>query len=325
MHVLVTGADGLLGSNLVRLLLERKHKVSVFLHPSSRSNTLSNLSIQKFTGDILIPDSMEDAFANNVDAVIHAAASTSIWPARSTKVCEVNIQGTKNVIDFVLKNKISRFIYIGSGSSVNANVEPGSKYTYPGEKFKLDYIDSKYHALNYVLDSAKSKNLPAIAILPTYMIGPFDSLPSSGKMIVAIAKGKLKIYTGGGRNFVHVRDVATAIVNALEIGTIGKYYIAGNENLSYKDFFGKVAGIVNRPAPKIKIPDWIVKSIGYAGTTIGSVTKKEPLITYPMARISCENQFVDSSDAVNELKMPQTPIKEAVSECYQWFQENKYC
>lgn len=325
MHVLVTGADGLLGSNLVRLLLEREHKVSVFLHPSSRSNTLDGLQIQIFVGDILVVDSMEEAFSNNLDAVIHAAASTSIWPARSEKVREVNIQGTKNIVKLALKYKVTRFVYIGSGSSVNANVEPGSKYKYPGAKFKLDYIDSKYEALNHVLDAVKNSQLPAIAILPTFMIGPYDSLPSSGKMIVAIAKGTLKFFTGGGRNFVYVGDVATAIANALEMGTIGKFYITGNENLSYNNFFNKVSKIVGKPSPKIKIPGGIVKTIGFAGTTFGNLFNKEPLITYPMAQISCENQFVASDDAVKELNMPQTPIEEAVGECYQWFQENGYC
>ena len=323
MRVLVTGADGLLGSNLVRLLITRGYDVSVFLHPSSRSTTLDGLEIQKHFGDILEPESLENAMTQ-IDAVVHAAANTSIWPARSENVRMVNIQGTQNVINLVLKYNISRMIYIGSASSVNT-VGASNVNSYPGAKFGLDYIDSKYEALNLILDAVKTKELPALAILPTFMIGPYDSSPSSGKMIIAVAKRKLKFYTGGGRNFVSVKDVSSAIVNSLEIQNIGKYYITGNENISYRTFFKKIATVVEQPAPQIKIPNWSIKILGYMGNLFGYLLKKQPLISYPVACISCENQFASSEDAKNELKMPQTPIEVAIEECYEWFKTKGYC
>jgi dihydroflavonol-4-reductase len=324
MKVLVTGADGMLGSNLVRLLLQREHEVSVFLFPSSKSTTLDGLKIRKIWGNILDPTSLDEPFANT-DAVIHAAANTSIWPPRSEMVRRVNIEGTRNVIEKVLEHKIGKLVYVGSASSVNTQGSSNGKYPFPGAKFRLDYIDSKFHALNLVMEAIKTRNLPVVAILPTYMIGPYDSLPGSGTMILALATGKLKVYTCGGRNFIHVGDVATAIANSLERPCLGKYFIAGNENLSYKSFFGMVAIVTGKPAPKIKVPGWIVKPVGFLGSLAGKITKKQPLVSYPMARISCINQFVESPEAVIELGMPQTPIEIAISDCYTWFKENGYC
>lgn len=323
MNILVTGADGMLGSNLIRLLLIKKHKVSVLLHPSSKSKTLDGLEITRFWGDILNPESLNESFAN-IDAVIHAAASTSIWPARSEKVKQINIQGTQNIIDKVLEFGIAKMIYIGSGSSVNTERSEG-KYQFPGAKFGLDYIDSKFEALNLVLDSVKTKNLPAIAILPTYMIGAYDSLPGSGKIVLAVAKGKLKFYTSGGRNFIHVKDVAAAIVNSLDKTNYGKYYIVGNENLSYKEFCSLAASIVNQPKPKIKIPSVIIKMFGSLGSFIGKLLGKQPVLSKEAALISCENQFVSSEDAIRDLNLPQTPVKIAVQDCYNWFKSNGYC
>ena len=323
MKVLVTGADGLLGSNLIRLLLKRGYEVNVLIHPSSKSKSLDGLDIGKYYGDILKIESMEEAF-KSVDAVIHIAALTNIWPARSEIVNRVNIEGTKMIIKLVLKYKLKRMIYIGSASSVNTVGDSGDN-TFAGLKFGLDYIDSKYYALKAVMDAVRNDNLPAIAILPTFMIGPFDSLPSSGKMIIAVAKGKLKFYSSGGRNIVYVNDVATAIANSLEMGEMGKAYVAGNENLSYKSLFSKVSGVVGRKAPKIKIPNWTILGIGKLGDIVGNAIHKPPLISYPMARISCENQFAISNDAITDLKMPQTPIEIAVEECYLWFKENGYC
>ncbi len=323
MRVLITGADGLLGSNLVRLLLRRGYIVRVFLFPSSKSKSLDGLDIEIFYGNILEPNSMNPAFAD-CDAVIHAAAMTNVWPARSVLVREVNITGTANAIEAALNHKIKRFIYVGSGSSVNAQSGESTKYAFPGARFGLDYIDSKYEALNLVLEAVRTKSLPALAVLPTFMIGAYDYLPGSGQMILAVANGKMKFYTSGGRNYVHVLDVATAIANALEMGTIGKYYIAGNENLTYKEFISKTAEIVNKPKPLIQIPSWLVKSIGYCGTVFGTWFGKQPMISYPIACISCEKQYVTSADAINELEMPQTAIEIAIRDCYSWFLENNY-
>lgn len=323
MKVLVTGADGMLGSNLVRLLLERGHEISVLLHPASISNSLDGLDIKRYSGDILQTSSLESAFQHQ-DAVIHAAASTSIWPPRSETVRRINIDGTRNIIEAALQHRLKRMVYVGSASSVNAENKEGDSNIFPGARFGLDYIDSKHEALNLVMEAVKTRNLPALAVLPTYMIGPYDSLPGSGKMILALARGQLKVYTRGGRNFIHVRDVAVAIANSLEEGGIGMHYIAGNENLTYREFFSKVARIVCMPEPRIAAPAWLVKTIGLAGSISGKILHREPVISYPMARISCEKQFVNSSAAIKALQLPQTNIETAIAECYQWFIDNNY-
>ena len=323
MRILVTGADGMLGSNLVRLLLDRGHEVSVLIHPSSRSITLEGLKIKKHFGDILKPETLNPAVEGN-EVVIHAAASTNLWPARSEIVRRINIEGTLNMIEAVLNHKTKLMIYIGSVNSLNSNGNSSATNGSLKKKYGLDYIDSKYQALNVVLDAVKTRGLPAFAILPTLMIGPYDSLPGSGKMILALAQGRIKFYTSGGRNFIHVKDVSTAIANSLELGRIGEYYIAGNENLTYQAFFRKVAEIIALPEPQIRVPDWLVKIIGLFGSLSGPILKKQPLLTYPLARISCSTQFVNSEVTVKELNMSQTNIEVAIRECYDWFTENEY-
>ena len=320
MKILITGADGLLGSNLCRILLKQGHELNVLLHPNSKSNSLNQLEIRQFKGDILKPETLIESM-EGCDAVIHAAANTSVWPARSAIVRKVNVEGTKNMVSAAITAGVKRFVYIGSGSSVNSSGGP-SKYRFAGEKFGLDYIDSKYDAMQYVF--SKKEELSCVAILPTFMVGAYDSLPSSGKLIQTLAKGKLKFYSGGGRNFVHVKDVANAIANGLTMGGNGNWYIAGGTNLSYKAYFDKVAGIVNQPAPKIKMPNFLIKIAGNFGSLMGAITKKTPMITKQIAIISCEDQFVDSSKTIEELKMPQTDIEIAITDCYQWFKENGY-
>jgi nucleoside-diphosphate-sugar epimerase len=174
------------------------------------------------------------------------------------------------------------------------------------------------------MNAVKTKGLPALAILPTYMIGAYDSLPGSGKIILEFAKGKLKFYTNGGKNFIHVKDVATAIANSLEMGQIGQSYIIGNKNLTYQAFFRKVAKIISRPEPKIHIPDWLVHTVGLLGSLSGQIFRIQPFLTYAQARISCDRQFVCSRATVKELNMTLTDIDVAIRECHDWFIENAY-
>ncbi len=324
MKVLITGPDGLLGSNLVRKMLSMGHQVQVLIHTSSPAKTISGLNIEKFYGDILTPETIIPAM-EGCDAVIHAAANTNVWPVRSERIRAVNINGTKNVVNAALALGIKRFIYIGSASSVNSNKQNGISQVADSASTQLDYIDSKREALKYVLDTVETKNLPAICILPTFMIGPYDALPSSGKMLLAFVKGKLYFFTSGGRNFVHVSDVADAVLNALAIGTIGKCYIAGNENLSYGTFLKRAADVLGKPAPLMQMPDFIVKSAGWLGSLYGNTFKTKPLLSYPLACISCENQFVSAVETVKELNMPQTNIDVAIRDCYEWFKAEGYC
>ena len=108
MKILVTGPDGVLGSNVVRELLSRDYSVSVMLmDASAKTPTLDGLTIKRFYGNILNPADLDSAFSGH-DAVIHCAASTSVYPARDPIVNKVNIEGTQNVIDAALKHDIKR-------------------------------------------------------------------------------------------------------------------------------------------------------------------------------------------------------------------------
>ncbi len=323
MHVFITGADGMLGSNVVRVLLGRGHAVTALIHPASVSPSLEGLAIIRCYGDILLPETYTEAMTG-CDAVVHAAASTAVWPARSEKVRKINIDGTRNMIGAVLAAGIPRMVYIGSGSSVNATGNPSGRYRYPGARFGLDYNDSKYEALMLVLEAAKNRGLPALAVLPAFMIGPWDTQPGSGKMVLEAARGRMKFCSRGGRNFIHVADVAEAVANSLTMGEIGQYYIAAHENLTYMEFFTRAARITGRRPPRFCLPDWVVKAGGVFGSIAGTLLNRPPLLSYPMARVSCEQQFVSGESAVRGLGMPQTPVEKAIRDCYEWFAGHGY-
>ncbi len=327
MKILVTGPDGVLGSNLVRELLKRSYEVSVMLIDEKGSYpTLDGLNIKRFYGNILNPADLDTAFEGH-DVVIHCAASTSVFPARQEIVNKVNIEGTNNVVDAALKHNIQRLVYVGTANSFGFGTleNPGKEGNpYISIKYGLDYMDSKRYAQENVLEAVKDKNLPAIIVNPTFMIGPYDSKPSSGAMIVAINNGKVPGYTGGGKNYVAVKDAATAIANAVTMGRIGECYILGNVNLTFKEAFDLIADTIGAKAPKRKLSDFIVKSYGGINSFFAKIFKFTPSVTKELATISCEKHYYSPAKAREEIGLPQTPLKEAIKECYDWLVEHNY-
>ena len=327
MKILVTGPDGVLGSNIVRELLSRDHKVSVLLFEKEKpSITLDGLDIDRFYGNILNKEDLDKCIAGQ-DVVIHAAASTSVFPARDEIVNNVNIVGTKNVIDLCLKHEVSRLVYVGTANSFGYGSEKNpckEGDPYLSIKYGVDYMDSKQKAQEVVLNAVKNDGLQAVVVNPTFMIGPYDSRPSSGAMILAVHQGKIPGYSGGGKNFVAVKDAATAISNAITMGRIGECYILGNLNLTYQDAFNMIADTIKGKRVKRKLPDFIIKGYGAINSFFARIFKYYPGVTKELAVISCEKHYYSPEKARKEIGLPETPLQEAILECYDWFKTNGY-
>lgn len=326
MKVLVTGADGFLGNNIIRELLRRDLEVRGFLQKGRTVQTLDELPIEKTYGDLLNADEVEEA-AVGCDYIIHTAANTSIWPQRSEIVRQVNYNGTVNIINAAQKAGVKRLVSIGSANSFGNGTKdnPGNEETpSTAERFGLDYIDSKQHAQEAILDHVKNHELEAVIINPTFMLGPYDTKPSSGELLLALYHQKIPGYTSSGRNFVYVKDVAVAACNALTMGRSGECYIMANENLTYNEFNQLVAKELNIKPPRLFIPKPFILAYGIISQALAYLTGEPPVVSYTVARLSNETNYYTAAKAVKELEMPQTPIKIAIKEAFDWFKENGY-
>jgi dihydroflavonol-4-reductase len=322
--VFLTGAAGLLGSHVTRELLLRNYSVVAFVENGKEPETLSGLvDVKLVYGNILNRDEVLSA-SKNCDVIIHAAASTAVIPARSQTINSVNITGTQNIINASLSHSVQKLIYVGSANTFGYGSlkDPGDE-TKPfcGDKFGLDYIDSKFEAHQRVMNAVKYNGLPAVIVCPTFMLGKYDSKPGSGAMVASVHSEKLPGYSAGGRNYVYVADVAVAIVNSIELGKIGESYILGNKNMDYKTAFNLIAKTIGSKAPAIKMPKFVVLSYGALCSFISSAFKRPMPVNFQMARIANEGFYYDCSKAVTELRMPQTQIETAINECYSWLKK----
>ena len=316
----------MLGASVTREALQQGYQVKAQILPGSSTKVLEGLPIEIVEGNILDRVFLEKEMSN-CQYVINIAALTTIWPRRMDIIHEVNLQGVKNIADFAQKYAYNRMVQIGTANSFDhgPKSKPGHEQNaYEGHQFKMDYMDSKYEAQCHLLSLHAERNFPVIIVNPTYMIGPFDSGPTSGRMLIELYNNKLPGYAGGGKNFVYSKDVAVATVNALHMGRLGECYIVGNENLYFGEMFQKASKVFNKPFKIKKFPGFAINMVGAINSLKAKMTGKTPKLSYSMAKMASVKQFYSPEKARQELLLPSTPIEEAISDCISWYKENGY-
>jgi len=324
--ILVTGADGFLGSHVVRQALARGYAVRAFIQPGRNTGTLDGLPVERFYADLTEPGKIFKAL-EDCDYVIHTAGTTAVWPSRSEQTWQINYEVVVELAKAITEQMIKRFVHIGSASSFGYGTsdEPGTEESpYIGGQFKLDYLDSKKAAMDYLKAQYQQNGLPVIILAPTFMIGEYDSKPGSGKMILAVSKRKLPGYSCGGKCIVYTGDVARAGLNALTMGRLGQCYITGGENLTYQAFFKLIAEIAQVRPLRTKIAPSVAVLFGGLLESVAAMNHREPMLSAGMARMAKDGHYYSSQKAITELGMPQTSAREAIERAIYYFKEIGY-
>lgn len=317
MKVLVTGGDGLLGSNLVRVLLERGLGVRVLVQPGSTAPTLDGLAIERHEGDMMDRANLAEALPG-CGAVIHCAAVTDPW-ADPQLVWDVNLEGTRRLLEASLAEGVVRFVQIGSASSFQFGTidDPADDSSPFPEAYRgYAYQESKHAATKLVQEYAVKRGLSALVVAPTFMIGANDYRPSGGELVLQFLKRGMPFVPPGGRNFVNAADVAAAAANALYSGRAGEVYITGGHNLTYLDFFRRVALAAGTKPPKWVLPGRAVQLAGAVGSARKRLTgKSRGVLDLRMARLAVFGTYYDARKAVSELGLSTTPVEDAIEQC----------
>ncbi|MEN9699547.1 MAG: hypothetical protein RLZZ301_745 [Bacteroidota bacterium] len=316
----------MLGASITREAISQGFAVKAQILPNTSTAVLDGLSIDIVEGNILDTVFLNAEIAN-CDYVINVAALTTIWPRRLPIIHEVNVQGVKNVVEACKTQQVKRLIQIGTANSFDHGPKsnPGTENSpYKADQFGMDYMDSKYEAQCFLLNEFRQHQFPVIILNPTYMIGPFDSGPTSGRMLMELYNDALPGYAGGGKNFVYSKDVATAAINALTMGREGQCYIVGNENLHFEEMFRKAAKVFNKPFKLKRFPGFAINLVGAIQSLIARLRKKAPQLSYTMAKMASIHQFYSPEKARQEIGLPSTPIEIAIEDCVNWYKENNY-
>lgn len=324
--VLLTGANGFLGGHLCRELLRRGYAVRAFVRPSSDQRVLAGLPLDIWTGDLRDPHNVRAA-TYGCDYVIHAGALAQVNPARSQTLVDINVGGTAAVLAAVRAADVERLVFVGTANvfGFGSKKHPGDElYPYMGSRYGLDYMDSKRAATDLVLQTIQQDELPAVLVHPTFMIGPLDYKITSNALLLALYRRQIAGVPLGGKNYVHVNDVAVATVNALAMGRVGQSYILGNQNLSYREAFSLMAEVMNIRPPLLPVPPPLASLIGWVSDRKHQLTGKPIQLNSAMAAVANDDHYFSVTKAIEELNLPQTPIRVAITEAFTWFKQHGY-
>ncbi len=319
MKALVTGASGFVGANLVRALLQKNYKVRALVRPSSSLRTLQGLDVELVQGDVRDPDSLYKAM-EGCPLVFHAAALYAFNVRPRTLLYEVNVEGTRNVLEAALQRGVERVVHTSSVAALGGTRSNEPLDERVEEPWLVgDYQRSKYQAENVAREFA-SKGLPVVIVNPSMPVGPYDGKPTpSGRVIVDFLNRKMPAYVNTRLNVVDVEAVALGHILAVEKGKAGERYILGGENLTLEQLLGKLSQITGLPAPKVKLPYGLLLLFAALGTLVGSSRLNGE--SWRMARF---HPYVRSEKAARELGFPVKPVDGALRRAVSWFRENGY-
>ena len=323
MKALVTGATGFIGANIVRALLDAGYEVRALVRPESDRRNLDGLDIEFATGDVRDPGSLQRAM-QGCELVFHAAALYSFWVRPRRLIYEINVTGTRNVLDAALKARVERVVYTSSVATLGLRDDgtPADEST-PVDPQKIigDYKKSKYLAEQVALEY--STKLPVVIVNPSFPVGPYDAKPTpTGKVILDFLNRKMPAYVETGMNVVAVEDVAVGHVLAATRGRIGERYILGGENVTMRELLELLSEITGLAAPRIRLPYYPILGLSYLNAAICAITGATPRMTPETIRMSRHYMFFDPGKAVRELGLPQTPAREALRRAVEWFRDS---
>jgi len=326
MKVFVTGATGFIGASLARELLRDGYEVRALARPESDRRNLRGLDLEICEGDLRDRDSLEKGL-KGCEILFHAAADYRLWTRNPDVMYEINVGGTRNILEAALNHGLSRIVYT---SSVGALGNPGDGQ--PGDEvipvtladMVGHYKKSKFLAEREA-ESFLKRGLPLVIVNPSTPVGELDIKPTpTGRIIVDFLNRRMPAYLDTGLNIIDVEDCARGHILAARLGRIGEKYILGNENLTLRRIFDMLEEITGLAAPRVRLPYTPILIAAYVNEAISRCTGKEPLI--PLAGVQMAKKFMyfDPSKAVRELGLPQRPVVESLAKAVAWFRDNGY-
>ncbi len=321
--ILVTGATGLVGNNVVRLLLDRGKSVRVLVRRESTMEPFSGLDVEVCQGDVRDEKAL-GAAASGIRLIIHSAAIVQVGRTNWERFRAINVEGTRHVAQ-AARESGARMVHVSSTDAlgVGSPEQPADEDTPFDASINAPYIVTKHEAEQVVLAQTQ-RGLDAVIVNPSFMLGPWDWKPSSGQMLLEVARGRGWFAPRGSFSVADARDVAAATLVAAERGSCGRRYILAGENMSYLDAWRLFAHVTGGRRPWARLGPIATKAVGWTGDLVGLLTGNEPNFNSGALRITNYPRNYTSARAKAELGYHPRPVEETVRDAWTWFQKYGY-
>lgn len=318
--IAITGANGLLGSYLLRKLVSERVPVIALRRKDSDLSQIKDLKEVTWREvDILNPVSLQEAF-KDITTVIHTAAHVSFNPRLIKKIMEVNVAGTQNVVNACLSMRIPRLIHISSVAALGRKkgmIEIDETARWIESDLNTDYAKSKYLAELEAWRGAE-EGLSVSVINPSVILAPTDWSKSSAQLFQYVWKEK-RFYSDSKINYVDVRDVVETVWQVYSRNISGEKFIASAGSIPIKILFDKIASRFQKKPPSIRIHPHILGTAALLEELRSRLVGSEPLITRQSAKVTKESFYFQNYKAIRQLAVSFRNLDETLDWCCQHY------
>ncbi len=321
-QVLVTGANGFVGSAVVRALLRRGHRVRVLVRAKSDLRNLEGLALDRVVGD-LCDRQARSAALDAVEGLFHVAADYRLWVRDAASMYAINVDATRALLEEAWRAGVSRIVHTSSVATIGhprkGDIADESCEARV-EEMVGHYKRSKFLGERAAHELARA-GAPIVIVNPSTPVGPRDARPTpTGRVLIEAARGRMPAYVETGLNVAHVDDIAEGHVLAFERGEIGQRYILGGENLDLRELLEVVAQMMGRRAAPIRLPLGFVRPLADLSEALARMIPIfEPFITRDAVRMAERRMFFSSRRAEEALGYRHRPARDAIRHALAWF------
>jgi len=320
VKALVIGATGFIGGAIARAALAQGWQVRALRRDDRQVGAIGDLAekheIEWCQANLIDSSTIAEAMIG-CDVVFHAAGyypTTSRDPARQVRRAQTQMEG---VLLAFRQAKPGTLVYTSSLSTIGPPSKPG-RLANESDLYQLGSVPAPYFDIKMVMEqTALESGLPVVALCPTAVFGPGDVKPTSGRLLINVARGHMPLYPDGQINVVDVRDVARAHVAAVEQGEPGERYIIGGENMSFRQMLTAMALQAGRKPPPVRLPSRTIELVGSLAGQLG-------ILGADMLQAIRHFQPLDTSKARAELGLTNRAFTETVRDALAWFYEHGY-
>ncbi|MFN3412279.1 MAG: NAD-dependent epimerase/dehydratase family protein [Exilispira sp.] len=339
MKILITGATGFIGQNLLSYILNNDdsndklklndYEIYAFVLPGDKFEKdlfkfKDNKNFNIIHGDITRKDDVEIA-VNGIDIVIHLAGLISYWKKDLDKLNDVNIKGTENIVNACIKFKVKKLIHISSVGAIGFYkngliADEQVDFNYPAN---LYYMVTKYKGQKVVESAIKEKGLNAIILCPASIMGPGDpdiNTPHN-QIYKKVFEGKMFGCFSGGLAVVDVRDIVKIIIKILKYDYPSDKYLIVGKNLKYKEVIKTIERYSSKKTYPFIISPLILSIAGFILEVISIFTGKKPLLTYGYGKLSGWNTYYSNEKSIKTFNHSYIDFDKTIKDSCKYFEE----
>lgn len=324
MRILVTGGTGLLGNNAVRRALAAGHQVVALVRdPAAARPCFAELDVALVAGDICDADSVRRAAAG-CDGLIHSAGIIHVGWHRHAESAAANGTGAA-VVARAARQEGLRMVHVSTTNTlaIGRSDAPADEDTEGDGQIPSTYVLTKRIG-EAAVEREIAAGLHAVIVHPGFLLGPWDWKPSSGKMLLQVARRGAPVAPQGGCSVCDARDVADAVLAALERAPSGRHYILAGENLTYFQLWRQFSALSGRRGPIRQMRRPVAALVGRIGDLWGRLAGEEGEVNSAALATTQQHHWYRSDRAAAELGYHSRAACESIADAAEWFRQHGY-